>query len=102
MPRCIKCGKKGLFLKIEGETGLCLACNEDFAKEGKILTQKIIEAKNKVATENDKKEIIRCCQSIEDDGKKLIALHQTYNLNPSHELMDLVKTYQKVSEMVGK
>ncbi|MBW1800282.1 MAG: hypothetical protein JRJ85_06080 [Deltaproteobacteria bacterium] len=98
MPRCNKCGKKGLFLKIEDDTGLCLACNEDFAREGKILTQKMMEAKNKATTEKDTKEIVRLCQAIEHHGNKLIALHQTYNLEPSHELLDLIKTYQKMRE----
>jgi len=102
MPRCNKCGKKGLFLKIEGDTGLCLACNEDFAREGKTLTQKIIEAKNKATTEKDPKEIIRFCQDIEDHGNKLIALHQAYHLEPSHELQDLVKNYQKMRELAEK
>ena len=102
MPRCNKCGKKGLFLKIEDDTGLCLACNEDFAREGKILTQKIKEAKNKATTEKDPKEIVRLCQAIEDHGNKLIALHQAYNLEPSQELLDLVKTYQKMRELADK
>ena len=102
MPRCNKCGKKGLFLKIEDDTGLCLACNEDFAGEGKILTQKIIEAKNKAATEKDPKETIKFCRVIEEEGHKLVALHQEYNLEPSHELRELIETYQKMGEQAGK
>jgi hypothetical protein len=77
MPQCRKCGKKGLFLKIEEDTGMCLSCNEDFAKEGKILTEKIIEAKNKARTAKDP---------------------EAYNLEPSQELVDLIETHRKTGE----
>ena len=50
MPQCTKCGKKGLFLKIEVDTRLCLSCNESFAQKGKILTEKITDAKNTART----------------------------------------------------
>ena len=96
MPQCNKCGKKGLFLKIGNDMGLCLDCNEDFARESKVLTENIIEAKNKATAEKDPKEISRLCQILEDHGNKLIALHQTYKLEPSQELLDLIKTYQKM------
>ena len=56
MPECKKCHKKGLFCKIEGDSGLCLCCNEEFAGKGKELTQKIMEAKNKVAEAKDTEE----------------------------------------------
>jgi hypothetical protein len=59
MPQCTKCGKKGLFLKIEDDTGLCLSCNEDFAKQGKVLTEKIVRAKNSATTAKDPKEIVK-------------------------------------------
>jgi hypothetical protein len=97
MPQCKKCGKKGLFLKIEGDTGLCLSCNEDFAQEGKVLTEKIIEAKNKVSATTDSEEKARLCKSIEHHGNELLALHQAYNLQPSQELLDLIETYKKMA-----
>ncbi len=98
MPECVKCGKKGLFLKIEGDTGLCLSCNESFAKKGKALTQKITEAKNAATTAKDPKDIANFCKMVKNYGKELIALHQTYNLQPSQELLDLIETYKKMQE----
>lgn len=95
MPQCNKCGKKGLFLKMEGDTGLCLSCNEQFAKEGKILTEKIMDAKNKVSASKDAQEIASLCKSIEDQGNSLVALHEAYNLQPSQELLDIIETYKK-------
>lgn len=102
MPQCKKCGKKGLFLKIEDDTGLCLSCNENFAREGKILTENIIEAKNRVSTVKDPERIVNLCKSIEHYGNELLALHQTYNLQPSQELLDLIETYKKMRESAEK
>jgi NADH:ubiquinone oxidoreductase subunit F (NADH-binding) len=102
MPQCKKCGKKGLFLKIEGDTGLCLACNEGFAQEGKILTQRIIEAKNEATATKDAEKLVSLCKSIESHGKELVALHQAYNLQPSQELLDLIGTYKKMREEAEK
>jgi len=102
MPQCRKCGKKGLFLKVEEDTGMCLSCNEAFAKQGKVLTEKITEAKNKATTAKDPKEIAKFCKSIEEYGNQLVALHEAYNLQPSHELLDLISTYKKMGELAGK
>jgi hypothetical protein len=96
MPQCRKCGKKGLFLKIEEDTGLCLPCNESFAQEGKILTEKIAAAKNAAINAKDPEEIARYCQVLEDHGNRLVALHQTYNLQPSQGLLDLIETHKKM------
>ena len=117
MPQCKKCGKSGLFLKMEKDTGLCLSCNEGFAKEGKVLTEKIMEAKNKVAVakevltekimeaENkvatDPEEIAASCKAVEDYGNELLALHQAYNLEPSQALLDLIQTHKKMREGAG-
>ena len=101
MPQCNKCGKKGLFLKIENDTGLCLSCNEQFAQQGKVLTEKIIDAKNKAATTEDPKEIAALCQSIEGSGNELVALHKAYNLQPSQELLDIIETYKKKRQEAG-
>ena len=102
MPQCIKCGKKGLFLKIEEDTGMCLSCNEDFAKEGKILTEKIIEAKNNAIAAKDAEKTVEFCKYVENYGNQLLALHQAYNLKPSQELWDLIATHKKMREQAEK
>ena len=96
MRRCRKCGKKGLFLKIEDDTGLCLSCNEKFAQEGKIFTERITAAKNAASIAKDPKEIAKFCQLVENYGNELLALHQAYNLQPSQELLDLIEAYKKM------
>jgi hypothetical protein len=98
MPQCRKCGKKGLFLKIEEDTGMCLSCNEDFAKEGKILTEKIIEAKDKARTDRDPEGVFKFSRLVVDYGNELLALHHAYNLEPSQELVDLIETHRKMGE----
>ena len=102
MPQCRKCGKKGLLLKIEEDTGLCLSCNEDFAHDGRVFTEKITAAKNATSTAKDPEEIDKFCRLVEDYGSKLILLHQTYNLKPSRELLDLIDTYKKMRESAEK
>ena len=102
MPQCKKCGKKGLFLKIENDTGLCLSCNGSFAQEGKVLTQKITDAKNKAVTAKDPGEIAASCKEVEKYGNELIALHQAYNLQPSQVLLDLIETCKKKREAAEK
>lgn len=96
MRRCRKCGKKGFFLKIEEDTGLCLSCNEKFAQEGKIFTERITAAKNAASIAKDPKEIAKFCQLVENYGNDLLALHQAYNLQPSQELLDLIEAYKKM------
>ncbi len=102
MPECNKCGKKGLFLKMEEATGLCLSCNEGFAQQGKVLTEKVIEAKNKATVSKDLEEIDKLCRSVEHYGNELLALHKTYNLEPSQELVDLIETHKKMREQAKK
>lgn len=102
MRRCKKCNKKGLFLKIEDDTGLCLSCNEDFAREGKTLTEIIIEAKNLAATAKDPGKVAKLCGSVEEHGRALIALHEAYNLEPSQELLDLIATHKKLRELAER
>lgn len=98
MPECKKCGKKGLFVKIGCDTGLCPSCNVGFTQEGKLLTEKIMEAKSKVASTKDPDEIAASCKTIEHFGNELIALHQAYNLQPSQTLLDLIETHKKMRE----
>jgi len=102
MPQCKKCGKSGLFLKMERDTGLCLSCNEGFAQEGKVLTEKIMEAKNKAAATKDAEEIAASCTAVEQFGNELIALHQAYNLQPSQALLDLIEAHKKMREEAGQ
>lgn len=76
MPQCKKCDKKGPFLKIEEATGLCLSCNESFGQEGRTLTGKIIDAKNKATVAKNPEEIVKLCRLVEDYGNELLALHR--------------------------
>ena len=101
MPQCKKCGKKGLFLKIEDDTGICLACNEAFARSGKALIEKIMEAKNSISYA-DSAQTAKLCQTIEELGAQLIALHEEYKLEPSQELLDLIQTYRKMLQLADK
>ena len=96
MPQCRKCGKKGLFLKIEEDTCLCLSCKYSFAQKGNILTEMIIDAKNTASVAKDPAEITKFCQMVEDNGTELLALHQAYNLQPSQELLDLIDAHKKM------
>jgi hypothetical protein len=102
MPQCKKCSKKGLFLKIEEDSGLCLACNEVFATEGKPLTERIFAAKKKAALLEDPAEIGSQCREIVAAGDQLIELHQSYNLTPSQELLDLIDTYRQMGKLAEK
>ena len=100
MRQCKNCGKRGLFLKIEEDTGLCLSCNEEFARRGKALTEQIMQAKNSVARVEGAEQIVAFCQAIEQHGRELIELHETYSLPPSQELLDLIEAYRKVRQSV--
>jgi len=44
----------------------------------------------------DPEEIAKLCQLVEDYGNELLALHQSYNLHTSEELLELVATYKKM------
>ena len=101
MPQCKKCGNKGLFLNIDDDTGICFACNEAFARSGKALTEKIMGAKNSIRAA-DSAQTAKLCQTIEELGTELVALHEEYKLQPSQELLDLIKTYRKMRQNAGK
>lgn len=102
MPQCATCGKKGLFLKIEEDSGLCLACNESFSREGKALTEKIIAAKREAMSSQDPEVVSRNSADVVRYGKELIALHERFHIEPSQELQDLIATYEKMGQMAGK
>ncbi len=97
MPECKKCGKKGLFLKIENDSGLCLSCNEDFSRTGKRLTARIMEAKTGAARSQTPEQLRTHCSAIEKVGEKLLGLHREYGLEPSRELLDLIETYRNMA-----
>lgn len=101
MPTCNSCGKKGLFLNIEEDTRLCLACNEKFSGEGKILTEKITDAKHMATISKDPADVNKHCGEILKYGDELIQLHQQFNLKPSHELLDLLETYKKMGDLAA-
>ena len=101
MPKCNSCGKRGLFLKIEEDTGLCLECNEQFAKSGKQLTEKITQAKNAATVNTDPVDIVQSCKDIERFGNELIQLHERFKIKPSNELLDLIETYKKRRELIA-
>jgi hypothetical protein len=101
MPQCNKCGKKGLFLKIEEDSGLCLACNAAFSSEGKALTARIMDAKNKASRAEAPEQVREHCRTIEEVGEQLLDLHKRYGLEPSQELLDLIATYRKMGERAG-
>ena len=101
MPKCNSCGKRGLFLKMEEDTGLCLECNELFARAGKELTEKITQAKNATSVDTDPAEIIKHCKDIERFGNELIQLHERFKIKTSNELLDLITTYKKMGELTA-
>ena len=67
-----------------------------------MLTQKITEAKNKAVISKDPGEIAASCKAVEQYGNELIALHQTYNLQASQVLLDLIETCKKKRELAEK
>lgn len=99
MPHCNSCGKKGLFLKIEADSGLCLTCNEAFASRGKRLTRKITEAKQAAMTAKEPAAIQAACQTLVGEGEKLIRLHEAFQLPPSQELLELIETHRKTGDL---
>ncbi len=90
MPQCKKCGKKGLLLKLDEKTRLCLSCNAAFVESGKHLTEKITERVNLIAQFDDPKTVVFRCDQIEESANKLISLHKEYFLEPRSELLDVV------------
>lgn len=102
MPQCNSCGKKGLFLKIEEDSGLCLNCNEAFAAKGKVLTETIIEAKREAMATEEPAAVKDACEDVVARGEELIRLHEEYHLEPSQELMDLIETYRKMGNLAEK
>jgi type II secretory ATPase GspE/PulE/Tfp pilus assembly ATPase PilB-like protein len=102
MPQCRKCGKKGIFLKIEADTRLCLSCKEEYNSRSRVLTEKITAAKNEVSLTKDPTRVMDLCKTVEDHGYELVTLQLDYLLQPSQELLDLIEAYQKIKEMAER
>jgi acetyl-CoA carboxylase beta subunit len=102
MPKCKKCSKSGLFLKIESDTGLCVSCNEAFARDAKDLVAKVMDAKSRASVGTDPGEIASACDDVEKYGNELIALDKAYGTEPSPTLVDLVETHKKMRDDAGR
>ena len=102
MPQCNRCGKRGLFLKIDNDMGLCRSCKEDFREKSRVLTEKIVAAKNEATLSKEPDRIIELCDSIDFYGKQLVALQLDYTLQPGQELLDLMEAYKKVRQLAVK
>jgi len=101
-PRCKKCHAKGLFLKLDKETGLCVSCKEEYTKKSRHLVERITAAKHRAALAADPVEITEACKELELYGNELISLQLLYTLHPSLELADFLEAYQKTREMAEK
>ena len=98
MPQCKKCRKKGLFLKLERRTGLCLSCNTAFMKSSRELTEKITEDANLIQGLDDPKAIVSRCDQVEENAHKLISLHKEYSLEVGLLLMQIVNRCRQIKQ----
>ncbi len=98
MPQCKKCGKRGLFLRLEEKTGLCPSCNAAFAKSSKELTEKIMENANLIRRLDDPKIVVSRCDQMEENAKNLILLHKEHSLEVGSELIDLVTWCREIRQ----
>jgi hypothetical protein len=62
------------------------------------LTESITHAKADVTSAKDPGDIVKSCQAVEQHGEELIALHKSFNLQPSQELLDLIEMHKKKRE----
>ncbi len=98
MPQCKKCRKKGLFLKLEKRTGLCLSCNTAFIKSSRELTEKIMEDENSIRELDDPKAIVSRCDQVEENAQKLISLHKEYSLEAGSALLHVVSWCRQIKQ----
>ena len=98
MPQCKKCGKKGLLLKLEKHTGLCLSCNTAFMKSSKEITGKIMEDANLIQGLDDPKAIVSRCDQVEWNAQKLILLHKEHSLEVGSALMHVVYRCRQIKQ----
>ncbi len=98
MPQCKKCRKKGLLLKLEKRTGLCLSCKTAFMKSSRELTEKIMKDANSIRELDDPKAIVSRCDQVEENAQKLISLHKEYSLEVGSALIHLVNQYRQIKQ----
>ena len=61
-----------------------------------------MKAKTEANTAKAPEKIASLCKSIEHYGNELIALHQSYNLQPSQVLLDLIESCKNKRELAEK
>ncbi len=98
MPQCKKCRKKGLLLKLEKRTGLCLPCKTAFMKSSRELSEKLMEAVNSIRELDDPKAIVSGCDQVEENAQKLISLHKEYSLGVGSPLMHVVNWCRQIKQ----
>lgn len=100
MARCKSCGKRGLLLRLEKQTGLCVSCKAAFAEKAKPLTEKLMEVETMKLAErsDDPKSIVTHCEAVEENANKLIALKKEYSLKPGPELREIIKRYAEIKQ----
>ncbi len=100
MARCKSCGKKGLLLRLEKETGLCVACKAAFAEKAKPLTAKLMEVEtmNLAQRSDDPGTVVTQCEAVEESANKLIALMKEYALEPGPELTEIINKYLEIKQ----
>jgi hypothetical protein len=100
MRQCKSCGKKGLLLKLEKDSGLCLACKGSFAEKARPLAEKLMDVENMnlAAQTDDPKEVVAQCEAVEESATKLIALKKEFNLEPGAEVQALIDKYREIKQ----
>jgi hypothetical protein len=100
MAQCKKCGKKGLLLRLEKDTGLCLSCKGAFVERAKPLAEKVMEVENMhlAARSDDPKTIVTQCEAVEESANKLISLKKEYSQDPGPELTELITKYREMKQ----
>ena len=100
MAQCKKCGKKGLLLRMEKDTGLCLSCKAAFAERAKPLAEKLMEVENMnlAARSDDPKTIVTQCEKVEESANKLLSLKKEYSMEPGPELLELMSKYREIKQ----
>ena len=98
MGECKSCGKKGLLLRIEKDTGLCLSCKADFAEKAKPLAAKLMEVENLnlASRTDDMQDVVNQCKAVEESAQKLLDLKKEYGLEPGAELQELLNKYCEI------
>ncbi len=100
MRQCKKCGKKGLLLRMEKDTGLCLSCKGAFAERAKPLAERLMEVENMnlAARSDDPKTIVTQCEAVEESANKLLSLKKEYSMEPGPELQELITKYRDIKQ----